>query len=42
MLKNIFFIGVGFKGYISVQQAEIEKLTNDYLGFVHFPPLLKV
>lgn len=23
-------------------QAEIEKLTNDYLGFVHFPPLLKV
>ena len=23
-------------------QAEIEKLANDYLGFVHFPPLLKV
>lgn len=23
-------------------QAEIEKLTHDYLGLVHFPPLLKV
>lgn len=25
-----------------VLQAEIEKLTHDYLGLVHFPPLLKV
>lgn len=23
-------------------QAEIEKLANEYLGFLHFPPLLKV
>ncbi|KAG8000662.1 Cell division cycle-associated protein 7 [Nibea albiflora] len=25
----------------SLWQGEIEKLTNDYLGLVHFPPLLK-
>ncbi|PWA31181.1 hypothetical protein CCH79_00002771 [Gambusia affinis] len=29
-------MGVKSKGH-----AEIEKLTNDYLGFLHFPPLLK-
>lgn len=30
------------KGIFFFFQCEIEKLTNDYLGFVHFPPLLKV
>lgn len=25
-----------------IRQGEIEKLTNDYLGLLHFPPLLKV
>lgn len=26
----------------SLLQGEIEKLANDYLAFVHFPPLFKV
>uniref|UniRef100_A0A7N6BUN1 Protein kinase domain-containing protein n=1 Tax=Anabas testudineus TaxID=64144 RepID=A0A7N6BUN1_ANATE len=34
-------MGVRSKGHAMHLQAEIEKLTNDYLGFVHFPPLLK-
>nr|XP_046260267.1 mitogen-activated protein kinase kinase kinase 20 isoform X1 [Scatophagus argus]XP_046260268.1 mitogen-activated protein kinase kinase kinase 20 isoform X1 [Scatophagus argus] len=34
-------MGVKSKGHIMHLKCEIEKLTNDYLGFVHFPPLLK-
>ncbi|XP_041663040.1 mitogen-activated protein kinase kinase kinase 20 isoform X1 [Cheilinus undulatus] len=34
-------MGVKSKGHVMHLKAEIEKLTNDYLGFVHFPPLLK-
>ncbi|CAK6954179.1 mitogen-activated protein kinase kinase kinase 20 isoform X1 [Scomber scombrus] len=34
-------MGVKSKGHIMHLKAEIEKLTNDYLGLVHFPPLLK-
>ncbi|XP_061579491.1 mitogen-activated protein kinase kinase kinase 20 isoform X1 [Cololabis saira] len=34
-------MGVRSKGHVMHLKAEIEKLTNDYLGFVHFPPLLK-
>uniref|UniRef100_A0A3B3BEG0 Mitogen-activated protein kinase kinase kinase 20 n=2 Tax=Oryzias melastigma TaxID=30732 RepID=A0A3B3BEG0_ORYME len=34
-------MGVRSKGHAMHLKAEIEKLTNDYLGFVHFPPLLK-
>uniref|UniRef100_UPI0037E8B507 mitogen-activated protein kinase kinase kinase 20 isoform X1 n=1 Tax=Semicossyphus pulcher TaxID=241346 RepID=UPI0037E8B507 len=34
-------MGVKSKGHAMHLKAEIEKLTNDYLGFVHFPPLLK-
>ncbi|KAM4608838.1 mitogen-activated protein kinase kinase kinase 20 isoform 2-T3 [Polymixia lowei] len=34
-------MGVKSKGHIMHLKAEIEKLTNDYFGFVHFPPLLK-
>uniref|UniRef100_A0A669CGB8 Mitogen-activated protein kinase kinase kinase 20 n=1 Tax=Oreochromis niloticus TaxID=8128 RepID=A0A669CGB8_ORENI len=35
-------MGVKSKGHVMHLKCEIEKLTNDYLGFVHFPPLLKV
>ncbi|XP_034549544.1 mitogen-activated protein kinase kinase kinase 20 [Notolabrus celidotus] len=34
-------LGVKSKGHVMHLKAEIEKLTHDYLGFVHFPPLLK-
>uniref|UniRef100_A0A3B4FKF4 Mitogen-activated protein kinase kinase kinase 20 n=1 Tax=Pundamilia nyererei TaxID=303518 RepID=A0A3B4FKF4_9CICH len=34
-------MGVKSKGHVMHLKCEIEKLTNDYLGFVHFPPLLK-
>ncbi|XP_044222735.1 mitogen-activated protein kinase kinase kinase 20 isoform X1 [Thunnus albacares] len=34
-------MGVRSKGHIMHLKSEIEKLTNDYLGLVHFPPLLK-
>ncbi|KAE8299310.1 Mitogen-activated protein kinase kinase kinase 20 [Larimichthys crocea] len=34
-------MGVRSKGHVMHLKAEIEKLTNDYLGLVHFPPLLK-
>uniref|UniRef100_A0A672JLR9 Protein kinase domain-containing protein n=1 Tax=Salarias fasciatus TaxID=181472 RepID=A0A672JLR9_SALFA len=34
-------MGVKSKGHAMHLKAEIEKLTHDYLGFVHFPPLLK-
>uniref|UniRef100_A0A671YEJ5 Protein kinase domain-containing protein n=1 Tax=Sparus aurata TaxID=8175 RepID=A0A671YEJ5_SPAAU len=34
-------MGVKSKGHVMHLKAEIEKLTNDYLGHVHFPPLLK-
>ncbi|XP_030613725.1 mitogen-activated protein kinase kinase kinase 20 [Archocentrus centrarchus] len=34
-------MGVKSKGHIMHLKCEIEKLTHDYLGFVHFPPLLK-
>uniref|UniRef100_A0A3Q3VL76 Mitogen-activated protein kinase kinase kinase 20 n=1 Tax=Mola mola TaxID=94237 RepID=A0A3Q3VL76_MOLML len=35
-------IGVKSKGHAIHLKSEIEKLTNDYLGLVHFPPLLKL
>ncbi|XP_008326503.1 mitogen-activated protein kinase kinase kinase 20 [Cynoglossus semilaevis] len=34
-------MGVKSKGHIMHLKGEIEKLTHDYLGFLHFPPLLK-
>ncbi|XP_008297052.1 mitogen-activated protein kinase kinase kinase MLT-like, partial [Stegastes partitus] len=34
-------MGVKSKGHAMHLKGEIEKLTHDYLGFVHFPPLLK-
>ncbi|KAM9342600.1 mitogen-activated protein kinase kinase kinase 20 [Pholidichthys leucotaenia] len=34
-------MGVKSKGHAMHLKAEIEKLTNDYLAFLHFPPLLK-
>ncbi|CAJ1079399.1 mitogen-activated protein kinase kinase kinase 20 [Xyrichtys novacula] len=34
-------MGVRSKGHVMHLKAEIEKLTHDYMGFVHFPPLLK-
>nr|XP_019945609.1 PREDICTED: mitogen-activated protein kinase kinase kinase MLT isoform X1 [Paralichthys olivaceus] len=34
-------MGVKSKGHVIYLKGEIEKLTNDYLGFVHFPPLFK-
>ncbi|KAM9347726.1 mitogen-activated protein kinase kinase kinase 20 [Symphorus nematophorus] len=34
-------MGVKSKGHVMHLKAEIEKLTHDYLGLVHFPPLLK-
>uniref|UniRef100_A0A3Q3AUZ2 Mitogen-activated protein kinase kinase kinase 20 n=1 Tax=Kryptolebias marmoratus TaxID=37003 RepID=A0A3Q3AUZ2_KRYMA len=35
-------MGIRSKGHVMHLKAEIEKLTNDYLGFHHFPPLLKL
>uniref|UniRef100_A0A8C3AQX3 Mitogen-activated protein kinase kinase kinase 20 n=1 Tax=Cyclopterus lumpus TaxID=8103 RepID=A0A8C3AQX3_CYCLU len=35
-------MGVKSKGHVMHLKGEIEKLTNDYLSLVHFPPLLKV
>ncbi|XP_061736007.1 mitogen-activated protein kinase kinase kinase 20 isoform X2 [Nerophis ophidion] len=34
-------MGIKSKGHVMHLKSEIEKLTNDYLGLVHFPPLLK-
>ncbi|XP_068185664.1 mitogen-activated protein kinase kinase kinase 20 [Antennarius striatus] len=34
-------MGVKSKGHVMHLKCEIEKLTNDYLGFIHFPPLFK-
>ncbi|KAJ8352088.1 hypothetical protein SKAU_G00235640 [Synaphobranchus kaupii] len=34
-------LGVRSKGHIIHLKSEIEKLTNDYLGLFHFPPLRK-
>ncbi|KAM4561183.1 mitogen-activated protein kinase kinase kinase 20 [Fundulus diaphanus] len=34
-------MGVKSKGHVMHLKAEIEKLANDYLGILHFPPLLK-
>ncbi|XP_054602901.1 mitogen-activated protein kinase kinase kinase 20 [Nothobranchius furzeri] len=34
-------MGIKSKGHVMHLKAEIEKLANDYLGFLHFPPLLK-
>ncbi|XP_054471003.1 mitogen-activated protein kinase kinase kinase 20 isoform X2 [Anoplopoma fimbria] len=34
-------MGVKSKGHVMHLKGEIEKLTNDFLGLVHFPPLLK-
>ncbi|XP_022596337.1 mitogen-activated protein kinase kinase kinase 20 isoform X1 [Seriola dumerili] len=34
-------MGVRSKGHVMHLKGEIERLTNDYLGFVHFPPLFK-
>uniref|UniRef100_A0A3P9ALE5 Protein kinase domain-containing protein n=1 Tax=Esox lucius TaxID=8010 RepID=A0A3P9ALE5_ESOLU len=34
-------LGVKSKGHIIHLKSEIEKLTNDYLGLFHFPPLIK-
>ncbi|XP_071774004.1 mitogen-activated protein kinase kinase kinase 20 isoform X1 [Centroberyx gerrardi] len=34
-------MGVKSKGHIMHLKGEIEKLAEDYLGLVHFPPLLK-
>uniref|UniRef100_A0A8D3DRF2 Mitogen-activated protein kinase kinase kinase MLT n=1 Tax=Scophthalmus maximus TaxID=52904 RepID=A0A8D3DRF2_SCOMX len=34
-------MGVKSKGHVMYLKGEIEKLTNDYLGLVHFPPLFK-
>ncbi|XP_053295923.1 mitogen-activated protein kinase kinase kinase 20 [Pleuronectes platessa] len=34
-------MGVKSKGHVMHLKGEIEKLTNDFLGFVHFPPLFK-
>ncbi|KAM7407440.1 hypothetical protein PAMA_003254 [Pampus argenteus] len=39
--KDMREMGIKSKGHIMHLKGEIEKLTNDYLGFVHFPPLLK-
>ncbi|CAB1328504.1 unnamed protein product [Coregonus sp. 'balchen'] len=35
-------LGVRSKGHIMHLKSEIEKLTNDYIGLFHFPPLIKV
>ncbi|KAG7466875.1 hypothetical protein MATL_G00146940 [Megalops atlanticus] len=34
-------LGVRSKGHIIHLKSEIEKLTHDYLGLFHFPPLMK-
>lgn len=34
-------MGVKSKGHVIHLKSEIEKLANDYLGLVHFPPLFK-
>ncbi|KAI1899530.1 hypothetical protein AGOR_G00062740 [Albula goreensis] len=34
-------MGIRSKGHIIHLKSEIEKLTNDYLGLFHFPPLMK-
>ncbi|XP_077584109.1 mitogen-activated protein kinase kinase kinase 20 isoform X1 [Stigmatopora nigra] len=34
-------MGIKSKGHVMHLKSEIEKLTNDYLGLIHFPPLLK-
>uniref|UniRef100_A0A665WWX5 Mitogen-activated protein kinase kinase kinase 20 n=1 Tax=Echeneis naucrates TaxID=173247 RepID=A0A665WWX5_ECHNA len=34
-------MGVKSKGHVMHLKGEIEHLTNDYLGFIHFPPLFK-
>uniref|UniRef100_A0A3Q1HP94 Mitogen-activated protein kinase kinase kinase 20 n=1 Tax=Acanthochromis polyacanthus TaxID=80966 RepID=A0A3Q1HP94_9TELE len=34
-------LGVKSKGHVMHLKDEIEKLAHDYLGLVHFPPLLK-
>ncbi|XP_034069293.1 mitogen-activated protein kinase kinase kinase 20 isoform X1 [Gymnodraco acuticeps] len=34
-------MGVKSKGHVMHLKGEIEKLTNDYMGLVHFPPLFK-
>ncbi|KAJ8416866.1 hypothetical protein AAFF_G00327440 [Aldrovandia affinis] len=34
-------LGVRSKGHIIHLKSEIEKLTNDYMGLFHFPPLRK-
>ncbi|KAM9448311.1 mitogen-activated protein kinase kinase kinase 20-like isoform 1-T1 [Salvelinus alpinus] len=34
-------LGVRSKGHIMHLKSEIEKLTNDYIGLFHFPPLMK-
>nr|XP_029479666.1 mitogen-activated protein kinase kinase kinase 20 isoform X1 [Oncorhynchus nerka] len=34
-------LGVMSKGHIMHLKREIEKLTNDYIGLFHFPPLMK-
>ncbi|KAM3608397.1 uncharacterized protein V6R79_024442 [Siganus canaliculatus] len=34
-------MGVKSKGHVMHLKGEIEKLTHDYLSFVHFPPLFK-
>ncbi|XP_062313843.1 mitogen-activated protein kinase kinase kinase 20 isoform X1 [Osmerus eperlanus] len=34
-------LGVTSKGHIMHLKSEIEKLANDYLGLMHFPPLMK-
>ncbi|KAJ8403334.1 hypothetical protein AAFF_G00351060 [Aldrovandia affinis] len=34
-------MGIKSKGHIIHLKTEIEKLTNDYLGLFHFPPLMK-
>ncbi|KAM3861985.1 mitogen-activated protein kinase kinase kinase 20 [Diretmus argenteus] len=39
--KDMRDMGVKSKGHIMHLKSEIEKLTNDYLGLFHFPPLLK-
>uniref|UniRef100_A0A3B3Z6H3 Uncharacterized protein n=1 Tax=Periophthalmus magnuspinnatus TaxID=409849 RepID=A0A3B3Z6H3_9GOBI len=35
-------MGVKSKGHVIHLKGEIEKLANDYLGLVHFPPLFKL
>nr|XP_061826614.1 mitogen-activated protein kinase kinase kinase 20-like [Nerophis lumbriciformis] len=39
--SDMLDMGIKSKGHVMHLKSEIEKLTNDYLGLVHFPPLLK-